>query len=111
MPVMQDSISVAANSVSTNQVAGLLHEFLQAPSAVRLYCTGSAAGLRATLLIGGRSVIEDVTINAQNRTPVIPDDFLVEDGGFQGERLILKFRNTTAGALTAQWKVETVPVG
>lgn len=111
MPVMQDSVSVAANARSTNQLAGLLYEYLSNPSAIRIFTTGSAAGLRCSLLIGGRTIVDDVAINTQNRSPLIPDDFLAEDGGFAGERLTLIFRNTTAGALTAFWRVEVIPVG
>ena len=50
MPVMQDSVSVAANSVSSNVVAGQLYEFVPTGTKVTLSCTGSATGLRATLI-------------------------------------------------------------
>ncbi len=106
MPVMQGSISVAANAVSVNQLAGELFEFLARPSRIALYATGSATGLNATLLVGGLAFANDQAIGLQNRFPIVPDDFFVDAGGFASERLILTFRNTTAGALVAFWKVE-----
>lgn len=106
MPVMQGSVTVAANDVSTNQLAGELFEFLSRPSRIVLYTTGSATGLNATLLVGGLAFANDQAIGLQNRFPIVPDDFFVDAGGFAGERLVLTFRNTTAGGLTAFWKVE-----
>ena len=110
MPTLQNSVSVAANAVSSNQVQGEQFEFLSRPSLLRLYNTGSAIGLNCTLLVGGRTVINDQPISLQNRFPITPDDFMGEAGGVAGERLILTFRNTTAGALTAFWRVEILPV-
>lgn len=110
MPVMTDSISVAANAISANVLSGLLYEFLPANSKVTLFATGSATGLRTTLNIGGEQIVDDSAISLQNRVPLIPDDLVVSDGGRRGERMILKFRNTTGGALTAFWTVQVNPV-
>jgi len=106
MPVISGSTSVAANTTSTNVLAGELFEFLpRSGGRVSLYATGSATGLRTTLLIGGRAVIQDNAIGLQNRFPVIPDDFVVKAAGGPGARLYLTFRNTTGGALTAFYAV------
>ncbi len=106
MPVMQGSISVPANAVSANVLAGELFEFLARASRIVLFTTGSATGLNATLLVGGLAFANDQAISLQNRFPIVPDDFFVDAGGFPGERLILTFRNTTGAALTAFFKVE-----
>lgn len=105
MPTMQDEVSVAANAVSTNQLAGLLYEFLDAPAAVVLSCTSSATGIRCTFLAGGVALVNDARISLQNRPPIIPDDVLTEEG-IPGGRLIVTFRNVTAGALTVFWRVD-----
>jgi len=110
-PMMQDSLSVLANSVSANVLAGLLYEFLPAHARVSFLATGSATGLRATVNIGGEQILDDSAVNLQNRFPIVPDDLLTTDGGRMGERLIFRFRNTTVGALTAFWLVQIVPVG
>ena len=104
MPVMQDSVSVAANTVSANVLSGQLYEFVPTGTRVTLSCTGSATGLRATL-IANIPVMNDQAINLQNRFPVIPDD-IVYQGTVRQCRLVLTSRNTTAGALTFFWRVD-----
>lgn len=104
MPTMQDSVSVAANAVSTNQLSGQLYEFVPRGTMVVLSTTGSATGLRATL-IANIPVLNDQAIGLQNRFPIIPDD-IVYSGRVAQCRLVLTFRNTTAGALTAFWRVD-----
>ena len=106
MPTMQGSVSVAANAVSANVLAGEQFEFLPSNAKIVLSTAGSAAGLNTTLLAGGVTLINDQAINAQNRFPVIPDDVLSEEIVPGGARLLLRFRNTTAGALTAFWRVD-----
>jgi len=105
MPVITGTNSIAADATSTNLLTGDINEFLGRPSVVSLFCTGSAVGLNAQLLIGGEVVIDDQPISDANRFPITPDDFLSRGGGLQGARLTLRFRNTTAGALTAEWRL------
>lgn len=106
MPTMQNSVSVAANAVSANVLAGQLYEFLSQNSQIVLSCTGSAAGLNATLLAGGVALINDQAIGSQNRFPLIPDDIITQEVVPAGARLLLTFRNTTGGALTAFWRMD-----
>jgi hypothetical protein len=110
MPVMTDRQSVAANATVTNVLAGKLHEFLNRPSAVRLYACASAVGLNSTLIVGSQSSVQDQEVNAQNRLPIVPDDFLAEAGGLAGERILVSYRNTTGAAITAFTRVEVEPV-
>lgn len=105
MPTMQDSVSVAANSVSTNQLAGQQYEFVPPGVNMTLSCAGSATGLRVTLVTGNVTLINDQAINLQNRFPIIPDD-VIHSGPIPGGRMILTFRNSTGGALTAFWRVD-----
>lgn len=104
MPTMQDSVSVGANSVSANVLSGQLYEFVPNGARVVLSCTGSATGLRTTL-IANIPVINDQAINLQNRFPIIPDDIIFQ-GQVRACRLVLTARNTTAGALTFFWRVD-----
>jgi len=106
MPIISNNVSVAANSVSANVLAGELFEYLPNMTVVQVFATGSAAGLRATYSIGGELQLDDGVINANNRAPIIPDDLLLKAGGRRGERQILKFRNTTGGALTANYLLQ-----
>jgi len=104
MPTMQDSVSVAANAVSANVLAGQLYEFVPAGLNVTVSCTGSATGLRTTFICGV-PLINDQAINLQNRFPLIPDD-IIHSGEVPGGRMVLTARNTTAGALTFFWRLD-----
>lgn len=104
MPTMQDSVSVPANSVSSNQLAGQLYEFVPPGANVTLSVSGSATGLRVTYICGV-PLINDQAINLQNRFPIIPDD-VVHAGPVPGGRQVLTFRNTTGAAITAFWRVD-----
>lgn len=106
MPTMQGSLSVAANSVSLNVLAGNIYEFLPANARLTFSCTGSATGLNTTLIAQGVSLINDSAINAANRFPQIPTDIMSQEVVPGGSRLVNTFRNTTAGALTAFWRFD-----
>jgi len=106
MPTMQNTLSVAANAVSVNVLAGELYEFLPANAQVVLSVSGSAIGLNVTFLAGGVSLINDQAINLANRFPVIPDDIITQEQIPGGARLLITFRNTTGGALIAFWRVD-----
>jgi len=106
MPRMTvQALSVAANAVSANVLAGQLYEFLDRPQPVLLAATSSAVGINATFLIGGVAIINDQPISQANRFPVLPDDVVTAIRRARG-RLVLTFRNTTAGALTVNASVD-----
>lgn len=105
MPVMTAETSIAADSVSANLLAGDINEFLGRAAVISLFCTGAAVGLRAQLLIGQDVAIDDQSISDANRFPITPDDFLSRGGGLPGDRLTLRFRNTTAAAIIARWRL------
>lgn len=109
--VMSDSaLSVAANATSANVYAGKIAEFIMRPSIVRIRVSAAAAGLNATLLIGGVNAINDQAISSSNRWPILPDDLLVQVPARPGARLVLTFRNTTGGAITVNHVTEIIPV-
>lgn len=105
MPRMAgQALSVAANSVSTNQVAGQLYEFLSGRTKLVYAAAASAVGLNTSLLLGGRAVINDAPVSQANRFPTLPDDIICRE--IAAGRIILTFRNTTAGALTVNWLID-----
>lgn len=106
MPRMSgQAVSVAANSVSSNQVSGQTYEFLDRPMNLRLAAASSAAGINCTLIVGGVVVVNDQPISQANRFPIIPDDVVTGLRRAVG-RIILTFRNTTAGALTVNFALD-----
>lgn len=105
MPRMaENNLSVLANAVSTNRLAGLLHEFLDRPANVLLAAACAAVGLNCSLLIGGVAVVNDQAVSQANRFPTIPDDVVTEEQGIG--RMVLTFRNTTGVAIIVHWSVD-----
>ena len=109
MPRIAGSIAVGANQVSTNQVQGTLEEFITRPSYIRLASASSVTGMNGTLIVGRTALCNDQFISLANRFPIIPDDVVIEHSVNRG-RMILTFRNTTAGAITVNWFVDVVPL-
>jgi len=110
MPTMTDRQSVAANATVQNVLAGKIFEFAQRPSVLRLYATAAAVGLNVSFVVGARVIVDDQEVNAQNRMPLVPDDLLAEAGARPGERIVVRLRNTTAGAITAFTRLDLIPV-
>jgi hypothetical protein len=109
MAILTDRQSVPANATVQNVLAGKLNEFLSENSICSLYATASAVGMNISFIVASEVVVDDQEINAQNRMPLVPDDFIGNGGGFQGDRVIIRLRNTTAGAITAFTRLETNP--
>lgn len=110
MPVIQNSVSIAANATNDNVLQGSQFEFLPYDAALDFGLVGSAAGLVADVYSGQDTVAENYALNTQNRFPVFPDDYPLSDVAAAGERLKVRIRNTTAGALTAFYSVRVSPV-
>lgn len=106
---IQRSDALALNSVNDNVIAGNQFEFAPARCIVEFAVVGSATGLEVDILIGARSVVTRMLPSIQNRFGIYPDDFTVRAGAMQGERIIIRIRNTTGGALTAFTTVKFTP--
>lgn len=109
MPVIQSSVSIAANSTNDNVLTGSQFEFLPYDAYLEFGVNGSAAGLVADIYSGQDTIAEGMGVNTQNRFPVYPDDFPLNDVAAAGERIKLRARNTTAGALTLFFSVRITP--
>jgi len=110
MPLVRKEISIAANAVLDNVMSGSIYEFLPWNAAVNIGLNGSATGLLATINSGSDTVLEEAPINVSTAFPVIPDDMFAQDVAAGGERLVIKVRNTTGGALTVRALVQLQPV-
>ena len=106
MPTMQDSVSVAANAVSVNVLAGQLYEFLEAGTPVTLSVVAAATGVRTTYICGVPLINDQATrFRAAADFPLIPDDILLNNS-VPGGRQVLTFRNTTGAAIITQWRID-----
>jgi len=109
MSVMTDTQSIAANTTIANVLSGKSKEFIQEASVVTVSATGSGPGLMITLIIGEEVVIDDQDVGPGNRFPIVPDDVLAQGGAFPGDRVVVRMRNRTAGALTSWVRVDVEP--
>lgn len=110
MPVINRSQSIAANLTVDNLLSGSAFEFLAFNASCDFGVVASATGLVVTILSGSDVILEESPISTANRFPIFPDDFPVSDVAAAGERLIVRVRNTTAGALTIFLTVRINPV-
>lgn len=101
--------SVAANTTTANLLAGKSQEFVAEPSIVTIGAAASAVGLNATVVIGTEVVVDDQEVSGINRMPQFPEDVLAEGGAFAGDRITVRFRNTTGGAITGFLKINITP--
>lgn len=109
MPVIQNSVSIAANATNDNVIQGSQFEFLPYDSFLEFGLNGSAAGLVADVYTGQDTIAEGMAVNTQNRFPLYPDDYTLNDVAAAGERMKVRVRNTTGGALTVFYSVRVTP--
>jgi hypothetical protein len=110
MAVIQKEVSVGANAVVDNLITGSSFEFLRTNAIVSIGLTGSATGLVANIQSGADIVLEESPLLVKGTMPTIPDDMYYNDAGVQGDRLVIRIRNTTAGALTVRAVVQITQV-
>jgi len=110
MPVIQKEISVPANSANENILSGSAFEFLRGNAVVSVGLAGSATGLVANIQSGADIVLEESPILVKTTMPTIPDDMYYNDVGVLGDRLVIRVRNTTGGALTIRAVVQVTPI-
>lgn len=110
MGYMSKVTSVAANTTTANLLAGDKDEFLEEASVVNLAAVASAVGLRVTLIVGSEVVVDDMELAVGTTLPKMPEDMIAQAGAFPGDRITLRLRNTTGGALTGYVKVVCEPV-
>lgn len=112
MPTIQGVTSTAAGATTQNVLAGSVYEYLPFNAQVEFGLVGDAAGEgRATVLSGSDTVLEEAALSRQARFPVYPDDFSLVDVARAGERLVVRHRNTGAGANNLFWAVRITPLG
>lgn len=110
MPVIQKEVAVAANTANENILSGSAFEFLRGNAVVSIGLAGSATGLVANIQSGADIVLEESPITVKTTMPIIPDDMYYNDVGVQGDRLVIRVRNTTAGSLTIRAVVQVTPL-
>lgn len=99
MPVIQREVSVAAGAVNDNLLSGSAFEFARQNSLVSIGIAQAATGGFATINSGSDVVAEEFAPSILTRYPIIPDEMYYSDVAAAGDRLVIRYRNPTGGAI------------
>lgn len=126
MPVILNSVAVATGTVNANLIAGSAFEFARVQSVVSIGIFASASGAFCTIQGGSDIIAEEFPVpvsgvaannpsgaamTTTSQFPVVPDEMYFTDVLQPGDRLVLRFRNPTAGSITAAFVVQISPTG
>lgn len=100
MPSIVRERALAAGANEDNLFSGSAYEFANRNRVASVGLTASATGTFATLQSGPDIVAEEFAPIVKTVMPVIPDDFYFNDVMGIGDRLVLRIRNPTGGAVT-----------
>lgn len=111
MPTINGSVSIAAGAENTNVLSGSIYEYVPFDALVEIALVDGAAGeLRCGVTSGSDVLLEQGQVSNANRFPIYPDDFQLSDYAAAGDRLVIRARNTGAGANTLRYSVRMTPV-
>jgi hypothetical protein len=110
MPVIMRESAVAAGAVNENLLAGSAFEFARQNSLVSIGVAQSATGGFATINSGADVVAEEFSPPIATVYPIIPDNMYFSDVAAAGDRLVVRYRNPTGGALTVRVVCQVTPL-
>lgn len=126
MPVILNSASIAAGAVNANVIAGSAFEFARVQSIYSIGIYSAAAGLFCTIQGGSDIIAEEFPVpvsgtaasnpsgaamTTTSQWPVVPDSMYFTDVLNPGDRLVMRVRNPTAGAVVVAFLVQISPTG
>lgn len=115
MPTLTFSRSIAAGATDTPLAAtAWAYEQLPYPAQVRIMVRTTAVGVLAAVMAGSESIQDETPIQSGGTAGVTPSPLNttpIEFVAGAGDRLSLRMRNTTAGALTVDGLVQVDPLG
>lgn len=97
--VIQKETSIAAGASNDNIFSGSAFEYARAPGVVSIGCLVSATGAFITIQAGPTIILEESPPAVGTAMPKIPDDMAFNAALAPGDRLVLRGRNPTGGAL------------
>lgn len=100
MPTIQRETVVAAGAVNDNLLSGSAFEYMRGNGVVSCGVVASATGGFVTIQSGPDIVLEESPPMILTTMPIIPDHFFYNWAAAAGDRLLVRARNPTGGALT-----------
>jgi len=110
MPMIMVEQSVAAGAVNANLVSGSAFEFSRGRNIVSMGWCQAATGGFMTLQSGSDIIAEEFSVVILTRYPIIPDEMYFTDVMENGDRLVARYRNPTAGAIIVRGAVQLSPI-
>jgi len=111
VPMIMVETSVAAGAVNNNLVAGSAFEFAKVQSVVSVGLVQSVTGGFGTIQAGSEILAAEFSVPILTSYPIIPDNMYFTDVMQAGDRLVLRYRNPTGGAITARAVVQMTATG
>ena len=112
MPLISLSTPLLANATVDNVLAGSQFEFLPYDAQLEFGIVGDGAlGAILVDVYSGQDVLMEAgVISILGRIPVYPEDYTLTDVAAGGERIKVRLRNTTGGALVVQTALRITPI-
>lgn len=120
MMIKRDGSLATGVTLTPNNIwSGSAFEYLRGPSLVSigLVTPAAAGGLLSAFYCGSALIAEEYVVPTDNRGaaagagPLGSDDFYLQAGGNQGDRLVSTLRNPTGGTLTYSAVAIITPAG
>lgn len=109
MPMITNTSSIAAGATNPNVITGSAFEFARQRQIASMGVAQSATGMFVTIQSGAEVINEEFEPAILTRYPIIPDEMYYTDAMDVGDRLIIRARNPTGGALTLRTIVQLSP--
>ena len=112
MPSFPFTASVAAGGTYI-PLDGWQYEYLPFPARVEIGMNATATGMVATVTSGSDTLMEEAPIQAGGVAGVIPSPLntpFMSDDAAAGDRLKIRARNTSGGAITVNGTINITPL-
>lgn len=107
MPIASGTVTLVANTESSNQMSGNLEEFVTRPSWIRLRCVTSVTPATCKLFVGRTVLSNGQNVNFVGTSISTKDHIFTEHAALRG-RIFLSF--TSTGTPTVLWTLDIVPM-
>lgn len=112
MPSFPFTLSVAAGATYL-PLDGWQYEYLPYPASVEIGLNATAIGVVATVTSGADTLMEEAPVQAGGVAGVIPSPLntpFMQDDAAAGDRLKIRVRNTTGGAINVNGVINVTPL-
>lgn len=100
MPVIQKFVNdLAAGGVLENALAGSAFEFAPRNQVISIGVVANILGGFVTIQVGSQIVLEESPAVVKTTFPVIPDEMYYQDIAAQGDRIVVRLRNSAVGVM------------